>query len=105
MSNLLTNAPPGVLLDARGLSLRFRGVQALSGVDFQIEQGQIFSVIGPNGAGKTSLLNCISGRYKPSEGQITFAGEDITRRPPRDRAGLGIGRTFQNLALFGHMSV
>jgi branched-chain amino acid transport system ATP-binding protein len=99
------NNSAGALLDARGLGLRFGGVQALSGVSFQVENGQIFSVIGPNGAGKTSLLNCISGRYKPTHGRIAFAGEDITARPPRDRAALGIGRTFQNLALFGHMSV
>src|SRR5262249_54201023 len=62
-------------------------------------------IIGPNGAGKTSLLNCISGRYTADAGRIMFDGADITRRPTNKRAGIGIGRTFQNLALFGHMSV
>jgi branched-chain amino acid transport system ATP-binding protein len=105
MSNTVLNGPPEALLDVRGLNLQFRGVHALSGVDFEVREGQIFSIIGPNGAGKTSVLNCISGRYRPTMGRVAFAGLDITNRPPRDRAGLGIGRTFQNLALFGHMTV
>jgi len=93
------------ILQVRGLNLQFRGVRALSDVDFSVEAGQVFSIIGPNGAGKTSALNCISGRYRPASGSILFEGIDVTSRAPRDRAGLGIGRTFQNLALFGHMSV
>ena len=105
MSGGVQNESNDVLLGATGLSLQFRGVRALSDVDFEVRRGLIFSVIGPNGAGKTSLLNCISGRYRPTAGRIDFDGKDITRRPPRDRAALGIGRTFQNLALFGHMTV
>ncbi|MGU3496450.1 ABC transporter ATP-binding protein [Xanthobacteraceae bacterium A53D] len=94
-----------MLLDVRDLSLRFGGLRALSDVSFSVEKGELFSIIGPNGAGKTSLLNCISGRYSPSEGRIDFEGRDITRLKPNKRAAIGIGRTFQNLALFSHMSV
>jgi branched-chain amino acid transport system ATP-binding protein len=93
------------LLEIRDISLRFAGVRALTEVSFHVKTSELFSIIGPNGAGKTSIVNCISGRYHPQTGQILFAGEDITGRRPRDRARLGIGRTFQNLALFHHMSV
>jgi branched-chain amino acid transport system ATP-binding protein len=65
----------------------------------------LFAIIGPNGAGKTSMMNCISGRYTPTEGRVVFQGRDVTGLKPNQRADLGIGRTFQNLALFGHMSV
>jgi branched-chain amino acid transport system ATP-binding protein len=84
---------------------QFGGVRALADVSLAVEPGEFFSIIGPNGAGKTSLLNCISGRYVPASGRILFEGRDITRLPANRRAALGIGRTFQNLALFGHMSV
>src|SRR3954470_2886179 len=93
------------ILAVEHVSLRFGGVRALTDVSFEIRKGEVFSIIGPNGAGKTSMVNCISGRYRPTEGAIRFDGRDITRLPTRKRAALGIGRTFQNLALFGHMSV
>lgn len=93
------------ILAAEHVSLRFGGVRALSDVSFSVNRGEIFSIIGPNGAGKTSMVNCVSGRYRPTEGRVLFEGQDITRLGPNRRAGLGIGRTFQNLALFGHMSV
>ncbi|MFD2263600.1 ABC transporter ATP-binding protein [Lacibacterium aquatile] len=93
------------LLKVSGVSLNFGGIRALTDVSFDVRKGEVFSIIGPNGAGKTSMLNCISGRYRPSAGTITFKGRDITRLKPNKRADLGIGRTFQNLALFGHMSV
>ncbi|NJM35265.1 MAG: ABC transporter ATP-binding protein [Rhodomicrobium sp.] len=93
------------ILEIRDVSLRFGGVRALTHVSLGVQAGELFSVIGPNGAGKTSLLNCISGRYKPTEGAVFYKDADITRRRPADRAKLGIGRTFQNLALFHHMSV
>lgn len=93
------------ILAAENLSLRFGGVRALSDVSFSVRPGEIFSIIGPNGAGKTSMVNCISGRYRPSEGRVIFQGQDITRMGANRRAALGLGRTFQNLALFGHMSV
>jgi branched-chain amino acid transport system ATP-binding protein len=95
----------GHLIDVRGVSLRFRGVLALSEVSFTVRKGELFSIIGPNGAGKTSMLNCISGRYKPTTGDILYRGQSLLPRSINDRARLGIGRTFQNLALFGHMSV
>ena len=93
------------ILEARGVSLRFGGVRALTDVSFRVRRGEVFSIIGPNGAGKTSMVNCISGRYRPTEGGIHFEGRDVTRLRPNRRAELGLGRTFQNLALFGHMSV
>ncbi len=93
------------LLEARGVSLRFGGVKALTDVSFSVDRGSLFSIIGPNGAGKTSMLNCVSGRYKPTEGTILFDGESIDRLRPNARAKLGIGRSFQNLALFNHMTV
>ncbi|HEY1363359.1 MAG TPA: ABC transporter ATP-binding protein [Xanthobacteraceae bacterium] len=93
------------LLEASNVSIRFGGVRALSNVSFNVEAGQVFSIIGPNGAGKTSMLNCISGRYIPTDGQLAYKGRPLARYSINDRARLGIGRTFQNLALFGHMSV
>lgn len=93
------------LLDVRHISLRFGGLKALSDVTFSVGKGELFSIIGPNGAGKTSLLNCISGRYSPSEGEVWFDGANVTRLKPNKRATIGLGRTFQNLALFHHMSV
>jgi branched-chain amino acid transport system ATP-binding protein len=93
------------LLEAAQVTLLFGGVKALADVSFSIREGELFSIIGPNGAGKTSIVNCISGRYRPTEGKILYRGEDITRLKPNDRVMLGIGRTFQNLALFHHMTV
>jgi branched-chain amino acid transport system ATP-binding protein len=93
------------LIEARNVTLRFGGLTALNDVSFAVRPGELFSIIGPNGAGKTSLLNCISGRYSPTEGSVHFKDKDITRLSPNHRAALGIGRTFQNLALFGHMTV
>ncbi len=92
-------------LEVRGVSLRFGGVRALTEVCFGVNDGELFSIIGPNGAGKTSIVNCISGRYRPTEGQLIYRDKDITALNPNARASLGIGRTFQNLALFHHMSV
>ena len=93
------------LLQVENISLTFGGVKALQGVSFNVEAGELFSIIGPNGAGKTSMLNCISGRYHPQVGEIRFRGSEITSLKPNQRCHLGIGRTFQNLALFNHMSV
>ena len=92
-------------LEVRGVSLRFGGVRALTDVSFSVKPGELFSIIGPNGAGKTSIVNCISGRYRPTEGKLFYRGQDITALNPNARPRLGIGRTFQNLALFHHMSV
>src|SRR5436853_5723306 len=93
------------LLQVGDLALRFGGVAALLDVGFAVESGALAAIIGPNGAGKTSLLNCISGVYRPQRGQIRFDGADVTRLSPAARTRLGIARTFQNIALFKGMTV
>ena len=75
-------------LEVRGVSLRFGGVRALTEVSFGVNDGELFSIIGPNGAGKTSIVNCISGRYRPTEGQLFYRGQDITA-PQSERARRG----------------
>lgn len=93
------------LLQVDGVTLAFGGVRALSGVSFDVAPGSITAVIGPNGAGKTSLFNTISGFYRPSSGHVRFKGQDITRVPTPQRARMGLGRSFQNIALFRGMTV
>jgi branched-chain amino acid transport system ATP-binding protein len=93
------------LLDVRGVSLSFRGVKALSELSFSVARGEICALIGPNGAGKSSLLNVINGVYRASSGQILFDGQLFERPTPMTAAQRGIGRTFQNNALFHRMSV
>ncbi len=92
-------------LRVQDVSLNFGGVQALAGVSFATVPGEILAIIGPNGAGKTSLLNSISGVYRPQRGRIVFDGHDLTRLPPHRIAALGVARTFQNIALFKGMTV
>lgn len=93
------------LLRISDLSVRFGGIVALGGVSFEVARGQICGLIGPNGAGKTTLFNCLSRLYEPQDGHILFDGEDLLRLKRHRMAALGIGRTFQNLALFRTMSV
>jgi branched-chain amino acid transport system ATP-binding protein len=93
------------LLDVRELSIRFGGIQALAGIDFQVEPEEILTVIGPNGSGKTTLFNCISGVYHPNGGEILFEGKSLLGLSPDSVAQRGIARTFQNLRLFLHMTV
>ena len=93
------------LLRVNNLILHFRGVTALSDVSFEVRRGALHAVIGPNGAGKTSLLNCISGVYRPQRGNIQFDGADVSKLSPAARTKLGIARTFQNIALFRGMTV
>lgn len=93
------------LLDIAELSKHFGGLRALDGVSFRIEPGEILGLIGPNGAGKTVCFNLISGVYQPTEGQITFDGRRTEALPPHVIAGLGIGRTFQVVKPFAHLSV
>ncbi len=93
------------LLTIRGLTVRFGGLLAISELDMEIQEGQIFALVGPNGAGKTTVLNCISGFVKPAAGSITFAGTPLLPLGRYSRAGLGIGRTFQQLQLFTTMTV
>jgi branched-chain amino acid transport system ATP-binding protein len=93
------------MLEVRNVILRFRGIAALSDVSFTVEPGSIHAIIGPNGAGKTSLLNCVSGVYRPQRGSILFQGREMVRLSPSRRTQLGIARTFQNIALFRGMTV
>jgi branched-chain amino acid transport system ATP-binding protein len=93
------------LLDVRGVGKRFGGVQALEDVSLNVHRGEIVGLIGPNGAGKTTLFNCISGVDAPDSGRITFEERDLRGMSPHRRARLGIARTFQNLQLFGSMTV
>jgi branched-chain amino acid transport system ATP-binding protein len=88
-----------------GVSKRFGGVTACQDVSLEVPRGGILSIIGPNGAGKTSLLNMISGFYKPDAGRILLEGLDITSKKPSDIAALGVARTFQNIALFSGLTV
>ena len=87
------------------LGIRFGGVVAVDNVGFEVKRGEVFTIIGPNGAGKTSLLNMISGFYKPDTGRVMLDGRDITQKKPSDIAALGIARTFQNIALFAGLTV
>ena len=91
-------------LGVEDIHLSFGGVRALTGVAFQVDQGEIYSIIGPNGAGKSSMLNVISGFYRPNRGQIIFEGKDRTHLPAHAVAQLGFARTFQNIALFKGMT-
>ncbi len=93
------------MLSVRDVSLRFGGVAALDNVSFDIIEGQIVGLIGPNGAGKTSLFNCISRLYQPTSGSIRFEQHELLKLRPHQIIRLGIARTFQNVALFGRMSV
>jgi branched-chain amino acid transport system ATP-binding protein len=93
------------LLSLEGISLSFRGIKAIDRLDCAVERGAMLAIVGPNGAGKTSVLNCISGFYRPQQGQIRFDGDDITDTPTHRRAALGIARTFQNVEIYSGMSV
>lgn len=87
------------------LAIHFGGVKAVDGVDFEIGEGEIFTIIGPNGAGKTTIFNLISRIYEPTEGKLIFNDEDITDTAPHLIAGRGIARTFQNIELFEQATV
>jgi branched-chain amino acid transport system ATP-binding protein len=93
------------LLRCRDVRVSFGGIVALDGVSLDVTSGQIVGVIGPNGAGKTTLFNCISRLYDVNSGEISFAGESLLGAPRHRVAGLGIARTFQNVALFESLSV
>ena len=93
------------LLEVSSLQMRFQGITALKDVSFTLEQGAITSLIGPNGAGKTTLFNCVTGMYTPTGGKVTFDGEDVTAQAAYKVSRHGIARTFQNLALFGGLTV
>ena len=97
--------PSQPLLEVRGITVRFGGITALDSVSFAVAAGAIAGLIGPNGAGKTTLFNCLSRLYVPSEGSILFDGVPLQAHATHRIAAQGIGRTFQNLALFRTMSV
>ena len=93
-----------LLLKVDEVSLSFGGTAVLTDIDFNVREGEIRAIIGPNGAGKTSMLNCISGFYRPQSGHIIYKDEDLTLVPTHKIASLGIARTFQNIALYTGLS-
>lgn len=95
----------GLLLRARGVTKRFGGLVAVSKMDYTQEIGTIYSIIGPNGAGKTTFFNTLTGIYRPEEGEIIFDGHRLVGRRPDQVAAYKIARTFQNIRLFGNMTV
>ena len=88
------------LVRFEGVTLSFSGITAIDDVSFEVHPGELFAIIGPNGAGKTSAFNCISGVYRPSEGRVEVAGEDVADLKPHQVTRLGVARTFQNVELF-----
>ena len=94
-----------VVMDMRGITLRFGGVEAIKNISFDIREGEIRAIIGPNGAGKSSMLNVISGFYHPQDGEVWYRGAKRPPMKPYQVARQGIARTFQNIALFEGMSV
>jgi len=93
------------LLSVNRLGINFGGIMALGGVDFDVEEQEIFSIIGPNGSGKTTLFNCMTGIYRPDKGRVLFQGESLLGLSPDVVAQKGVARTFQNIRLFNNMTV
>ncbi len=93
------------LLEVEAIELSFKGVKAIDRIGFHVDEGELFAIIGPNGAGKTSIFNCLNQVYRPQAGDIRWEGESIMGMKPNRIAELGIARTFQNIALFPHMTV
>jgi branched-chain amino acid transport system ATP-binding protein len=99
------SSQPKPLVELQRLTVRFGGVVAISELDLHVDEGEIFALIGPNGAGKTTAFNIMTGVYKPSEGKVIFADGDLARNKPHEITRLGIARTFQNIRVFGAMTV
>jgi branched-chain amino acid transport system ATP-binding protein len=95
----------GALLQARDVSVRFGGITALDHLSFSVDRGEICGLIGPNGAGKTTMLNVLSRVYDATSGSVTLDGRDLLSLPPHKISGIGVARTFQNLALFPSLTV
>jgi ABC-type branched-subunit amino acid transport system ATPase component len=93
------------MLELKNLSRHFGGVKAVDTLDLSVRQGEILGLIGPNGSGKSTTVNLITGVYQPTAGNVTFKGQDISQMPPHQRCELGLARTFQNIRLFGHLTV
>ena len=87
------------VLEVRDLAIRFGGLQALQGLNMEVNEYEIVGLIGPNGAGKTTAFNCITGFYQPNTGQVLYRGRDVTKAPPHVKAAMGFGRTFQNVGM------
>ena len=98
-------APVTALLETKAISKRFGGLEAVGGVDFHLDRGEVRALIGPNGAGKTTLVSLISGRLNPTSGRVLFAGRDVTSLRAWDRVGLGIVYTFQITSIYRSFSV
>jgi branched-chain amino acid transport system ATP-binding protein len=110
LGEVLTGCDAGVasgapVLEVRDVELSFGGVRALRGVSFDVRHDELFAIIGPNGAGKSSIFNCLSSVYRPQTGSIEFLGRRITQAAPAQVARAGIGRMFQNIALFDTLTV
>lgn len=93
------------MLKVENLTKHFGGIKAVDGIDFALRRGEILGLIGPNGSGKSTTVNLISGLYKPTQGEVIFENQHINKLLPNERANLGIARTFQNIRLFGQLTV
>ena len=93
------------MLELKSLAKQFGGVRAVDGLDLKVERGQIFGLIGPNGSGKSTTVNLVSGLFRQTSGAILFEGRDLGALPPHRRLALGVARTFQNIRLFGQLTV
>jgi branched-chain amino acid transport system ATP-binding protein len=93
------------MLELQNLSRHFGGVKAVDALDLSVRKGEILGLIGPNGSGKSTTVNLITGVYKPTAGSVTFKGQEIAQLDPHQRTEVGIARTFQNIRLFGHLTV
>ncbi|MFM8796113.1 MAG: ABC transporter ATP-binding protein [Betaproteobacteria bacterium] len=93
------------MLELQNLSRHFGGVKAVDSLDLSVRKGEILGLIGPNGSGKSTTVNLITGVYKPTTGSVTFKGQEISQLDPHQRTEVGIARTFQNIRLFGHLTV
>src|SRR5690606_16330096 len=91
------------VLEAKGITMRFGGLVAVNDVDFRVHDKEIVGLIGPNGAGKTTFFNCLTGMYRPTRGTVMYRGQPL-KPQPRTVARAGVGRTFQNIRLFGNMT-
>lgn len=100
-----TAAPAGPVLSARGLTMRFGGLTAVSDFNLELKAGELVALIGPNGAGKTTAFNMLTGVYCPTEGKITLMGRDVTGSKPHQITAIGMARTFQNIRLFRDLTV
>ena len=101
----MSDAAAKPFLDVQGITVRFGGLTAVNDLSFQVQKGTIHALIGPNGAGKSTTFNCISRYYQPTAGRIVLDGHDVSDARANRMAGLGVARTFQNLELFGELSV